>query len=128
MDIVYVVIALALLEFFVFGGLVGRARVKSGVDAPATSGDPMFERYFRVHYNTLEQLVIFVPGMWMFGHYVSPMVAAGLGLIFIVGRIIYLQAYIKDPAKRGRGYGLSMLPTAILLLGGLGGAVWSLLG
>ncbi len=125
MDLVYIVIAFALLQFFVFSGLVGRARVKFGIDAPAVTGDPIYERYHRVHYNTMEQLVIFVPSMLLFGKYVSSLVAAGLGLVFIVGRIIYFRAYISEPAKRGPGFGLTMLPTVILLLGGLAGAIWS---
>jgi len=125
MDIVHAVIALALLQFFVFGGLVGRARVKSGVEAPAIIGDPAFERTFRVHYNTMEQLVVFIPGMLLFGAYINAVAAALLGLLFIVGRFIYFRAYLADPAKRGLGFGLTMLPTSVLLLGGLGGAVWS---
>jgi glutathione S-transferase len=125
MEPVYIVIALALLQFYVFGGLVGRARVKSGIDAPAVTGDPIFERYHRVHYNTMEQLIVFIPSILLFGKYVSPLFAAGLGAIFIIGRIVYLRAYIADPASRGPGFGLTMLPTFILLLGGLGGASWS---
>ena len=125
MEIVYVVIALALLQFFIFGGLVGRARVKSGVNAPAMSGDPIFERYFRVHYNTMEQLVVFIPGMLLFGYYVNTTAAAVLGLVFIVGRTIYLRAYVADPPKRGPGFGLTIIPNGLLLLGGLGGALWS---
>lgn len=125
MDMVYIVIALALLQFFVFGGLVGRARIKFSVDAPAVTGDPMYERYHRVHYNTMEQLVVFIPSMLLFGVYVSSLAAAGLGLVFIVGRVIYFRAYLADPASRGPGFGLTMLPTFILLLGGLGGAIWS---
>jgi uncharacterized MAPEG superfamily protein len=125
MDMVYIVIALALLQFFIFGGLVGRARVKFSIDAPAVTGDPMYERYHRVHYNTMEQLVVFIPSMLLFGVYVSSLAAAGLGLVFIVGRVIYFRAYLADPASRGPGFGLTMLPTFILLLGGLGGAIWS---
>jgi len=125
MDIVHVVIALALVQFFIFGGLVGWARVKYGVEAPAVTGDPIFERYYRVHYNTMEQLVTFIPGMLLFGVYINATAAAALGLLFIVGRIIYFRAYIADPAKRGLGFGLCMLPISILLIGGLGGAVWS---
>jgi uncharacterized MAPEG superfamily protein len=125
MDIVHIVIALSLLQFFIFGGFVGRARVKSGVEAPAMAGDPVFERYNRVHYNTMEQLVIFIPAMLLFANYVNTLAAAGLGLIYIIGRTIYFRAYIVDPASRGPGFGLTMLPTAILLLGGLGGALWS---
>ena len=72
MEIVAVVIALALLEFVVFGMLVGRARGRYGVNAPAVSGHEIFDRYFRVHYNTMEMLVTFVPSIWLFGLYVSP--------------------------------------------------------
>jgi glutathione S-transferase len=125
MAIVHAVIALALLQFFIFSGFVARARVKSGVEAPATTGDSVFERYFRVHYNTMEQLVMFIPGMLLFGTYVSAAVASGLGLLFIVGRTVYFRTYIADPARRGPGFGLSMLPIVILLLGGLGGAFWA---
>jgi glutathione S-transferase len=127
MDIVHTVIGLALLQFFVFGGLVGRARVKSGVEAPAMTGDPTFERYHRVHYNTMEQLVIFIPGMLLFGTYVSPLVASVLGVIYILGRIVYLRAYIAEPSSRGPGYGLTVLPIVVLLLGGLGAAGWSMI-
>ena len=128
MEIVHIVIALALFQFFIFGGLVGRARVKSGVKAPAITGDPTFERYFRVHYNTLEQLVVFMPAMLLFATYINTVVAAVLGLLFIIGRIIYFRAYIADPSKRGAGFGLTMLANSILLFGGLGGAAWSALG
>jgi len=125
MDIVHAVIILALLQFLVFGGFVARARVKSGVEAPAMTGDSVFERCNRAHYNTMEQLIMFIPGMWLFGTYVSTTVAAGLGLLFIVGRTVYFRAYIAEPASRGPGFGLSVLPTFVLLLGGLGGSLWS---
>jgi uncharacterized MAPEG superfamily protein len=123
MAIVHIVIALALIQFFVFGGLVGRARVKYQIEAPAITGHPVFERYYRVHYNTMELLLSFVPGMLLFGTYISPTVAAGLGLLFIVGRIVYLRGYVAEPKKRGAGFGISVLPTMILLLGGLIGAI-----
>jgi len=123
MAVVHIVIALALIQFFVFGGLVGRARVKYQVEAPAITGHPVFERYYRVHYNTMEQLVSFVPGMLLFATYVSATGAALLGLLFLAGRIVYLRSYVADPAKRGAGFGISVLPIMILLLGGLGGAL-----
>ena len=122
MEIVHIVIALALIQYFILGGLVGRARVRSGVKAPAISGDPIFERYFRVHYNTMEQLVVFIPSILLFASYINIVAAAVLGLLFIVGRLVYFRAYIADPSKRGAGFGLTMLPTSILLFGGLGGA------
>lgn len=118
-----IVTALILVEYFAFSVLVGRARVKSGVAAPATVGDPTFERYFRVHQNTLEQLVIVLPSMWLFAYYVSVPVAAGLGLLFAVGRFVYLRGYVTDPVKRGPGFGISALAESVLLLGALIGAV-----
>jgi uncharacterized membrane protein YecN with MAPEG domain len=122
MEPVAIVIVIALLEYVVFGALVGRARGRYGVKAPATSGHEVFERYFRVHYNTLELLVAFVPAMWLFGTYVSPTWAALLGLVFVAGRILYLLSYVKDPAKREIGFGLSVLPIGVLLIGALWGA------
>jgi len=127
MQLVAFVILLVLLEYVVFGLLVGRARGKYGVNAPATAGHPVFERYFRVHYNTLEQLVVFVPAMWLYGTYLSTSWAAGLGLVYIVGRFTYLVGYVADPRKREIGFGLSALPLLILLLGALWGTGRALL-
>lgn len=127
MDLIAVVIALALAEYVALGILVGRARGMYGIKAPATSGHEIFDRYFRVHYNTMELLVVFVPSIWLFGLYVSPHWAAGLGAIYLVGRIVYFRSYIADPAKREIGFGMSMLPTLALLLGALIGAARSLI-
>ena len=121
-----IVTALALLEYLGISILVGRARGKYGIKAPATSGHPIFDRTFRVHQNTLEQLIVFVPSMWLFGLYVSPLWATGLGVLFVIGRVVYLTGYVADPKKRGAGFGLSFLPTAILALGSLAGAILSL--
>jgi uncharacterized MAPEG superfamily protein len=123
MEPVAIVLALALIEYFAFGILVGRARGQYGVEAPATTGHPVFERYHRVHQNTLEQLVIFVPALWMFGVYVSAPVAALLGLVFIAGRFVYLRGYVQDPKKRSTGTMITLLAQAILLVGGAVGAL-----
>jgi glutathione S-transferase len=122
MELVAIVIVLALVEFFVFGLLVGRARGTYGVKAPAMSGHEVFDRYFRVHYNTMEVLIIFVPAIWLFGLYLDPRWAAGLGAIYLVGRIVYFRDYVADPAGRGKGFGMSMLPVLTLLIGALIGA------
>ncbi len=126
MELVTIIIALALIEYSVFGILVGRARGKYGIDAPAVSGDPIFERYYRVQQNTLELLILFIPGILMFTQYVRADVAAGLGLIFVIGRILYLRAYVADPKSRGLGYALSFVPALILIIGGLIGAAMNL--
>lgn len=127
MEPVAVVILIALLQYVAFGMLVGRARGKYGVKAPAVTGHEIFERYFRVHYNTLELLVAFVPGMWLFGTYVSPAWAAGLGLVYVVGRVLYLRSYVGDPAKREIGFGMSVLPVIVLVVGALWGAAQRLI-
>ena len=119
MELVTIVIALALIEYAVFGMLVGWARGKYGVTAPAISGDPIFERYYRVQQNTLEILVLFIPGMWMFASYVDASIAAGLGLVFIVGRFLYFRGYVADPKSRSLGFVLSFFPALILVVGGL---------
>ncbi|MGI9290044.1 MAG: MAPEG family protein [Gammaproteobacteria bacterium] len=127
MDMVFAVIGLALIEFMVFGLLVGAARVKQGIEAPAVSGDPIFERTYRIHYNTMEMLVVFIPAIWMFAKYIDPLWASMLGVIYLIGRILYYLGYIADPKKRAPGFGLSWLPTVILLLGGSGGAIMSVI-
>src|SRR5712671_6727673 len=103
MPLVAIVILLALIEFQILGGMVGRARGKYGVKAPATSGNDMFERHFRVHYNTLEHIIVFIPAVWLFGMYISPDWAAGLGALFIVARVLYAVGYVRDPGKREIG-------------------------
>jgi glutathione S-transferase len=127
MPYVHIVILLALVEFFYFSLLVGRARGRYNVPAPATTGNEMFERYFRVHMNTLELLVMFIPSILLFGQYFSPYVAAALGVVFLIGRLVYLSAYVKEPKKREVGFGLSMVPIMILVIGaiiGAGRAAW----
>jgi uncharacterized membrane protein YecN with MAPEG domain len=114
---------LALIEVIVFGTIAGLARTKYGVKAPATTGHEMFERRYRVHYNTIEQLVIFLPALWAFGYYIGQYWAAGLGMIYLIGRIVYAVTYIRDPATRGVGTLLSVVPCWILVLGALAGAV-----
>src|ERR1019366_8610541 len=123
MDLTAIVTVLALIEYIVLGVRVGHARGQYGVAAPATTGHPVFERHFRVHQNTLEQLIVFVPALWLFAYYVSNRVAAVLGLMFIIGRALYARGYVADPKQRSTGFGLSMVSSALLLLGGLIGAV-----
>ena len=128
MDLVTVVLSLALVEYIVFAVLVGRARGQYGVKAPAVTGHEMFERYYRVQMNTLELLVVFVPAILTFAHYVSARWAAGLGAVYLVGRVIYLMSYVKNPASRGAGFGLSMLPIMVMVIGTLLVAVQKVFG
>jgi glutathione S-transferase len=117
MPYVDIVTALALIQFIYFGFRVGGARGRYGVKAPATTGNEIFERHFRVQQNTLESLVALIPGLYVFSRYWNPLWAAGLGVVYLVGRQVYAGTYVKDPAKRGPGYGLTFLPVVILLAG-----------
>ena len=116
---------LALLQFLMFGMLVGSARGKYGIKAPAVSGNEMFERYFRVQMNTLELLVMLLPALWIASVYafVAYYWIALLGVLYLIGRFLYLRGYVADPAKRGMGYGLSALPILALLVIDLIGVV-----
>ncbi|MDC8786618.1 MAPEG family protein [Roseateles koreensis] len=115
------VIVLALCQFFFFGALVGQARGKYGVAAPAVSGHEMFERLYRVQMNTLELLMVFVPAIALAAKYWSPVWAAGLGVVYLVGRMIYWRTYVANPASRSLGFGLSAGPALALLVGALVG-------
>jgi len=127
MTLVYVVMMLAVIEYFAFGMAVGMARGRYKIPAPAVSGNPDFERYYRVQMNTLEQMMVFLPSLWTFATFVSASWAAGLGLVFVVGRLVYFYGYTKAANKRGIGFGISGLPTMILMIGGLVGAVMAAL-
>jgi glutathione S-transferase len=126
MEIVAIVAALALVEYSVFVVLCGQARGHYGIAAPSTTGNAAFERRLRVQENTVEQLVIFLPALLLFATYVNEEIAAGLGVVFIVGRALYARAYLFDPARRGPGFLLTLVANGTLLLGGLVGAVAAL--
>ena len=122
MELVAIVIGLALLEYFYFTMKAGSMRGECGVPAPSIQGDAKFERYLRVQYNTLEQLAIFLPSIVLFGYYVNPAIGAGIGLVFVFGRAMFARGYWEDPAKRGPGFGLTILANLSLLIGGIVGA------
>jgi glutathione S-transferase len=122
MEPVAIVTALVLLEYFWIVWMTGQARGRGGVPAPAMSGDPVFERWLRVQLNTVEQLVIFLPALWMFAFYVHVSTAAALGVVFMIGRLMFARGYVEDPAKRGPGFIVTLASSMSLLLGGLIGA------
>jgi glutathione S-transferase len=127
MAYVNIVTALALLQFLAFGFRVGSARGRFAIKAPAMTGHETFERLHRVHMNTLEMLVAFLFGLYLFSNYFNPKIAAGLGVLYLAGRMIYAIAYVKDPKTRSTGFGLSFLPTVVLIVGGLVGAIRALI-
>jgi len=123
---VTIVTLMALLAYIWMGVRVGGARKKSGIAAPAMTGDPELERHIRVQANTLEWLPIFLPSLWLFALYWGDMIAAWLGVVWIVGRVLYALGYAKAADKRELGFMIQMAATAILLFGALGRAIWML--
>lgn len=123
---VAIVTLAALLVYFWMSIGVARARSKTGIQPPATTGDPMLERTMRAHVNTLEWLPIFLPSMWLFAAYWDANVAAGVGVVWIVGRILYFRGYVAEAAKRSIGFLIQFLACAALLFGALGRIVYLL--
>jgi glutathione S-transferase len=127
MNWVMLVTVLAVVVLFVVTINVGRARAKAGIQPPAMTGDPEFERAVRVHYNMLEQMMMFLPGLWIFATVVSPMYAAILGAVWVVGRIVYAWGYYQAAEKRGLGFAVSSLASMVLMIGSLIGVVMRLM-
>jgi uncharacterized membrane protein YecN with MAPEG domain len=111
------VTAIALLIYLVLTINVGRSRAKYKIMPPQMSGDPNFERVVRVQQNTLEQLVLFLPALWLFSEFISPVWGAGLGAVWVVGRIVYAWGYYQAAEKRTLGFAIGSL-TLLTLLGG----------
>jgi uncharacterized membrane protein YecN with MAPEG domain len=120
------IVLLALLQYVFFTARVGQARGKYKVSAPECSGDETFDRMFRVHQNTMEQLVIMIPAAYAFAWYVSGLWVLVPGAAFILGRFMYSSEYIKDPASRTPGMALTLLANAVLILGALGMVIWGM--
>jgi glutathione S-transferase len=118
---------LAILTYVVMGVNVGRARTKYGVKAPAVTGNEIFERAYRVQMNTLEQLAVFLPVLWLYAVFVSDIGAAVSGLIWIAARLIYMVSYMRDPSTRRAGAVLTMLVQVGLFLGAAYGVARGLL-
>lgn len=118
---------LAVIFYIVTGIRVGRTREKHNIVAPAVSGHLEFERAYRVQMNTLEAMPVFLPALWIAAYYFTkvPLLAPALGLVWIVGRIIYMQAYMADPAKRSLGFTIATLSQIALLLLAIAGLVMS---
>jgi glutathione S-transferase len=106
----------ALLEYSILGVMVGRARHPYGVEAPATTGNPDFERYFRVHENTLEALIVFIPAVWIFSLSVNYHLGVLLGLLFVIARIVYAAGYLSAASKRSTGAIATAIINAILVV------------
>ncbi|MGR3278441.1 MAPEG family protein [Acaryochloris sp. 'Moss Beach'] len=118
---------LALLLYFVVTINVGRARAKYGIPAPQMSGNPDFERVLRVQQNMLEQLIFFLPALWIFCFYLNPLWGSGLGMLWVGGRALYAWGYYQAAEKRGPGFAIASLSSLVLVLAGLVGVVLALI-
>ena len=114
----------ALLVYLWTFAMCGQARQKYNIQAPAVTGAPEFERAYRVQMNTVEQLVLFLPSLWIFSIAVSSFWGGILGFVWAAGRMLYALSYAKDPSKRGPGFLIGLSTSAIMLLVGLGKLVW----
>lgn len=110
---------LAIIVYFGASLRVGMARGKYKIKAPATTGDPDFERIFRAHQNMMEWMPIFLPSLWLFAFYVGDKWAALVGLVWVVGRIMYVATYAQAADKRSPGFGIQALASAVLVFGSL---------
>jgi len=123
--LVAIVTLVALLLYFYMGLRVGQGRSKYDVPAPATTGHPDFERDYRIQMNTLEWLPLFLVSLWLFAiAWGNDLVAAAIGLVWIIGRVLYLTGYSKAAEARGPGFGVQALATGVLLFGALGKIIW----
>lgn len=127
MHLTALVTVLTILVYFGADLRVGRARGQFGIKAPATTGDPAFERIFRAHQNMLEWMVMFLPALWLFAFYVSDRWAALVGLVWIVGRVVYLVTYAQAAEKRGTGFAIQAAAAGVLVVGALIGIVKTLI-
>ncbi|KPN71962.1 MAPEG family protein [Neisseria sp. 83E34] len=124
MNFIHIVALLALIQYFFFGFMVGRARSKYGIHAPAVSGNEHFERALRIQQNTLEQLVVFLPALFIAAVYWSEGIIALIGVVYLVGRFVYWRAYTADPQTRAIGFLLTVIPSFVLITAALIGAVF----
>ena len=124
MKYIHLVAMLAIVQFVFFAIQVGRARGKYQVNAPATSGHEMFDRIYRVQSNTLEQLVCFLPALFVAAVYWPPVYIAAIGVVYLVGRTLYWLSYTKDPKARGAGFMVTFASTMVLIVASIVGALF----
>jgi glutathione S-transferase len=127
MEYATLIVLLALLQYIWFSISVGMARGKYNIEGPACAGDENFERIFRVQQNTLEQLIVFIPAVFAFAHFLSPLWSLILGAVFIIGRFLYSSQYVKEPKTRTLGFMLTFFPNVALIVGALFGIVKGML-
>lgn len=126
-SLVALVALVAMALYMYMAVLVGQARVRFNVPAPAVTGHPDFERIYRVQMNTLESLPVFLACLFIFSAFVNGWFAAILGTVWIAGRYIYMQGYIKAADSRSLGFSIQGVAVIVLLAGSFLGVIWHLL-
>ena len=116
-----------LIQYFIFSLFVGAARYKTGIKAPATTGDPFFEATFRIQHNTLEQLIHVIPALWICSYFFSQTFGVICASIFLVGRVLFFVGYRTSPEKRAPGFIMGWISSIALILGGSWGVTLSLI-
>jgi glutathione S-transferase len=119
---------LAVALYFAFALRVARARGRLGVALPATSGNADFERIFRIHQNTNEWLPVFLAPLWICALSLSDVGAAALGVVWLIGRIIYAAGYTQAVDKRLPGFFIQSTACILLFLGAAFGVARHLIG
>jgi len=119
-----IVTLLVALVYFWMALTVARTHQRTGILAPTMMGDPVLERTCRAHLNTLEWMPIAMPSMWLLAIYWSPRVAALLGLLWIVGRVVYFVGYVSEAKKRFPGFAIQATAAFAMLFGALGRLIY----
>jgi glutathione S-transferase len=105
--------------------IVGRTRKTHNIWPPAMTGHPDVDRALRVQGNSVEQVVIFLPLLWVATLYFHGWIPAALGLVWCLGRVLYAVGYMKEANKRGPGFAIASLATLALLILSIWGLVVS---
>ncbi len=121
MNAIITITVLSLMQYFFFGALVGKARAALGINAPRMEGSEAFECLVRVHLNTMERLVMFMPLLWMASRFWNPLWVSAAGALFLVARVLYWRGYVRSPERRKVGNILTVVAIALLLLANLAG-------
>ena len=118
----WVTIAAVLMYVWVFAN-VGKARSMHKVAPPATDGPVEFLVALRVQANTVEQMIIFVPLLWLSAMYSGDMISAGFGAVWVIGRVVYALGYYQEPKKRSTGFMISSFGSVSLLISAMVGLI-----
>ncbi len=102
---------------------VGKARGRFQISAPVCEGPIEFQSVLRVQANTVEQMILFFPALWMCAAFLGDMWGAIGGALWVLGRVIYALGYYQQPKKRSLGFGVSSFATLALMVGTIVGLV-----